>query len=63
MSLTPLDRDVLDALVELCAAVGSHPDAMTKEGSLHAAFLKASAVAIKHSPPSRELTNVIEVPM
>lgn len=39
------------ALLELCMAVGNHPDSMTSDGSLHAAFLKATEVLQKAYPP------------
>jgi hypothetical protein len=42
---------VLAAMLDLCNAVGQHPDSMFKDGSLHDAFVKAVEVIQKASPP------------
>lgn len=48
-------------LLELCMAVGDHPDSMTENGSLHAAFLKATEVLQKLYPPSPLTGNITEI--
>jgi hypothetical protein len=43
--------ELMKALLEICNAVGEHPDSMHTDGSLHAAFIKAAEVIRKASPP------------
>jgi len=57
------DNPILHALLDLCQAVGNHPDSIFESGPLHAPFLKAVAVLQAHVKPGGELTNVIEIPI
>jgi len=55
------DDPVLHALLDLCQAVGNHPDAMFEDGSLHAPFCKAVSVVRAHVKPGGELVDVTEI--
>ena len=59
---SPAQRErLLQALLELCGAVGQHEDSMTAEGALHAPMLKASDIAIRACPPPKPLLNAVEM--
>ena len=52
--------ELKQAMLELCVAVGNHPDSMFEDGPLHAPFVKAVAALQKVFPP-KTLTDAIEV--
>jgi hypothetical protein len=52
IKMAKIDEHIVrDALLELCNAVGEHPDSMHKDGSLHSAFAKAVDAIKKAWPP------------
>ena len=59
--LVAVAPELREALMELCKAIGDHPDSMTDGTPLNAAFIKAVEIVRKAFPPPEPLRNVLHI--